>query len=102
MGVGIEADFSFEEKKQANEKLEYIVIRQDWLESERGWGVESDGYSLHLTLADLEQFIDEYWVGMPREVPEIYSRPCGEPYKSKVDEETYKKVKESKNGIRLL
>jgi hypothetical protein len=34
------------------------VVYQSWLESERGWGVRPDGYSLHLSLGDRKRFID--------------------------------------------
>lgn len=79
---------------------QYVVVRQDWLESERGWGIRPDGYSLHRTKADLDAFVRAYWQDMPDEVPDEYSRPCGEPYLVDVDESTYNLVLGSAHGIR--
>ena len=87
--------------KKKKLKLEQgVVIRQDWLESERGWGTRPDGYSLHETIEDCKQYIKEYWDGMPDEIPDEYSRPCGDLYKVKVPMDVYKSVIESKNGVR--
>jgi len=76
------------------------VIVQKWEESERGWGTRSDGFSLHLTDADMEAYIKEYWDRMPDSTPNRYSRPDGTPYKAEVDAATFAKVKNSKNGVR--
>ncbi len=78
----------------------FTVIRQSWLESERGWGTRPDGYSLHLTESDRLAYIKDYWAGMPDEVPDEYSRPEGSAGSHEVDEVTYQAVKASKNGIR--
>lgn len=77
-----------------------VVVVQKWEESERGWGTRPDGFSLHLTDADRQSFIKEYWDRMPDEALDEYSRPDGKPYKAEVDAETFTKVKTSKNGIR--
>src|SRR5687768_1019704 len=66
-----------------------------WEESERGWGVRPDGYSLHLTIVDVERYIKKYWDSMPNEVPDEYSRPGGAPYICLVDLETYEALKDS-------
>jgi len=76
------------------------VIRQDWLESERGWGCRSDGYSLHKNDEDRRLYIEAYWRGMPDAVPDEYSSPCGDPHTVKVDPETYEKVFASTRGTR--
>lgn len=76
------------------------VIRQDWLESERGWGCRPDGYSLHKSPADLEQFVKDYWARMPDQAPDEYSRPEGTWRTVSVDKKTYDKVVASKNGTR--
>lgn len=55
------------------------VVIQTWMESERGWGVRPDGYSLHRTNADLEAYVKKYWDGMPDKAPAEYSRPAGDP-----------------------
>jgi hypothetical protein len=82
------------------------VVRVDWVESERGWGQRPDGYSLHLTREDAEAFIKDYWDKMPDrgprgEVPDEYSRP-GEPMLSQVNTRTLRKIKKSKNGLRVF
>lgn len=77
----------------------YIVWRQDWEESERGWGIRPDGYSLHLSQSDVKAFVRQYWAGMPKEVPDEYSRESGSPYKMLVDKKTYDRVKNSGNGV---
>ena len=82
------------------EKLE--IICQDWLESERGWGTRPDGYSLHLTLGDRDNYVKNYWDKMPDSVPDEYSRPEGNPYKKEVDMVTYNEIKESNYGIRVF
>jgi hypothetical protein len=86
----------------------YLIIRQDWTESERGWGLRPDGYSLHLTRADRDKFIEQYW---EREkayneehgvegVPDEYSRPEGDCFEFPVDRTTLNKVREGKYGFR--
>ena len=76
------------------------AICQKWEESERGWGIRPDGYSLHLNEEDRKQYIEDYWDRMPDEVPDEYERPSGEPYITTVDDETLEEIKNSKSGIR--
>lgn len=77
------------------------VIKQNWLESEAGWGQKPDGYSLHLTSEDCKAYIKDYWATMPSQVPDFYERPCGEPQIITVETDVYNRVKKSKNGIRI-
>lgn len=75
------------------------VIAQEWLESERGWGQRPDGYTLHLTMEDCKKYRDEYWSKQPDDVPECYSRECGDPFSVAVAPKLFKLVKEkSKEG----
>lgn len=76
------------------------LFRQNWLESERGWGTRPDGYSLHTNKSGRDAFIREYWSRMPDEIPDEYSRPEGDVYVVRVDDVTYKAVLESRNGTR--
>jgi len=83
----------------------YAVWCQEWEESERGWGVRPDGYSLHLTSEQAKTYVDEYWREEKKSnpsgrVPEEYSRECGAPYKIIVDKKTYDTIKASKSGVR--
>jgi hypothetical protein len=79
------------------------VYCQLWEESEKGWGVRPDGYSLHLTADDAKAFVEAYWKEQKKrspEVPDEYSRPCGEPYVTEVNRAIHQQVKDSKNGVR--
>lgn len=78
----------------------YTVYRQDWLESERGWGIRPDGYSLHRNRVDRDVYVQHYWSQMPDQVPDEYSRPDGECCLVEVDETTYAVVMASQYGIR--
>lgn len=79
----------------------YCVLCQGWEESERGWGVRPDGYSLHLTELKKDEYISEYWAKCPPgPPPDEYSRPSGKPFWIMIDEETFKDVKSSTNGKR--
>ncbi len=54
---------------------------QKWEESEEGWGVRPDGFSLHISIEGVKRYIAEYWNTLPNEeVPREYSRPSGTPY----------------------
>lgn len=88
------------EVKTLTKDKESEVIVQKWEESERGWGTRPDGFSLHLTEADRETFIKQYWERMPDSTPHEYSRPDGKPYRALVDAEILARVKKSVNGIR--
>ena len=77
----------------------YEVVCQLWVESEAGWGIRPDGYSLHLTCKDCVNYIEEYWQSLPKEVPREYSRPTSR-YLVTVNESIYLDIKKSKNGIR--
>ena len=76
------------------------VICQRWEESERGWGVRPDGYSLHLTSKDAETYVKKYWDSMPKGIPDEYSRPSSGTYAVTVSDEVYDKVAASECGIR--
>lgn len=82
--------------------MKYSVYKQDWEESERGWGVRPDGYSLHATLSDCKEYIEAYWKSMPDYIPDEYSRPVGKTLLIVVDEDIYKKVLERKPGVRVF
>ena len=78
-----------------------IAFCQQWEESERGWGVRPDGFSLHATFDACEAYIDSYWATMPPAIPDEYSRPCGKPYKVQVSDELFEKIVQKK-GIRVF
>lgn len=77
------------------------VLVQQWEESEAGWGTRPDGYSIHETGPDREDYISEYWDSMPDYVPSEYSRPYGNTFwYALTDKEMQDRLKNSKNGIR--
>lgn len=56
-----------------------IVYYQAWEESERGWGVKPDGFSLHLTLEDHKRYLEIHNASMPTDyVPNVYERISGD------------------------
>lgn len=66
---------------------------QKWEESERGWGVRPDGFSLHFTAKSLEMYLTEYVSRLPKEVPDVYSRTSGTSYTCEVDKELYDRLR---------
>lgn len=78
-----------------------VIVVQKWEETEAGWGVRPDGYSLHASEKDRLAFIKEYQASIPSPVPHEYSRVCGTPYLWDADDDTYERVVASKNGLRF-
>jgi hypothetical protein len=48
----------------------------EWEESERGWGVRPDGFSIHPSQENYREFLADYWAKMPNETPDEYERPA--------------------------
>lgn len=55
------------------------VWQLKWRESSAGWGSQDDGYSYHLKREDVDKFVEDYWYNMPKEIPDEYSIPNGNP-----------------------
>ncbi|MFA6234062.1 MAG: hypothetical protein WC824_07710 [Bacteroidota bacterium] len=79
---------------------------QKWEETERGWGIRPDGFSIHATkegsLARLDNMRDrEAKMGYgSNNVPDEYTRRCGDPYKTLLtDAELIKKVMADPLGV---
>ena len=77
-----------------------ILFRQEWTESEAGWGQRRDGYSYHLDAESAKSFIKDYWDKMPKTTPSEYSRPEGDPEPITTTLDHYIKVSKTKNGLR--
>lgn len=78
------------------------IARCAWQESERGWGCRDDGYSLHLSIKDCEEFIADYWANMPDTPPSTYSRPMTpRDIPTPDNPKLLKKLRNSKNGLRF-
>ena len=56
------------------------------------------GYSLHFSLDDLQAFIKGHWAKMPKDIPDEYLRPLGDPYLCEVGVNRHLKVFESEDG----
>jgi len=74
----------------------YNAVCQKWEESEAGWGIRPDGYSLHLTEEDRKKYVEEFWkhqrTVLGEAVPHEYTRESGMPYIVVVDKATYKEL----------
>lgn len=84
-----------EQAMKTNEKR--TVVRQDWEESERGWGVRPDGYTLHLTVEDCEKFKAKFWADEAKRnpsgiAPSDYTRESGSPHAVSVDSTKFAKL----------
>lgn len=82
------------------------VLCQKWLFRDSWSGSEDDGISLHIDEATRKAFVADYWDAEkkrnPSQVtPECYSCDHGQPYPVMVDAKTFRKVKRSKNGVRV-
>jgi len=98
----------FKRRKSALEVLSstYLVVAQNWEESEAGWGVRPDGYTMHLSEDDHRHFVEdylhrqkEYFDGrLGRGVtPPEYTRVCGSPRPISVSKETYRELVKAKD-----
>jgi len=81
-----------------NHKVYYI----GWEESEVSWGSRPDGYSLHLSKSDVDNFVKDYWAKMPDETPDEYSRPCTNVREVTVDQDIFDAISKTKNGCRYF
>lgn len=73
-----------------------FIICQDWEESERGWGVRPDGFTLHLTMEDRDAYVKGYnqTFNNEAEAPDEYTRTSGGARLVAVDAETYQALLE--------
>lgn len=78
------------EDNPVSSKRKYNVVCQQWEESERGWGVRPDRFSLHLNHLHCEKFVKAHNDRLPKNfVPDEYSRVSGSPFVVEVDQYTY-------------
>jgi hypothetical protein len=81
-----------------------IILYQEWEESERGWGVRPDGFSLHIDAAHRGSFIEtshkrEHEISVkhgmhPDDVPNEYSRVSGSALSINVPKKVYDQLNE--------
>lgn len=91
----VDAPRSTEDQPETN----HTVVCQDWEESERGWGVRPDGFTLHLTVEDHAAFVEKFakQFHSAKEAPDEYTRTSGPTRLVTVDEATYNQLCTSKN-----
>jgi len=86
------------------------IVIEEYIESERGWGQRSDGYSVHLTMEDYKAYLAERVAAERKlnpsgDVPECYVRACGSPVTKDVEAKLYRKLvklkKEGEYGMRV-
>jgi hypothetical protein len=99
-------------KRPAKKPLQKVaepkeVILQTWTESERGWGLRPDGYSLHLSEEDMRRYNQNYWEVEKQsnpggQVPDEYVRPDNNPVPVLVPADVYAELSANatKYGIR--
>lgn len=73
------------------------VILQRWEESERGWGVNPDGCSLHLNLSYRDLYVSDIYCDRGDDVPDVYERLVGSPIEVFIDDELFSILEERKN-----
>ena len=87
--------------KPARAKPIRTVLVQDWEESERGFGVRPDGFTLHLTLEAHKAYVEAFWrrqkERLGESTPDEYTRTCGSPKPIDVNEMIYKKLVKHKD-----
>jgi len=74
-----------------------LVVCQDWEEHERGWGVRSDGFTLHISSDERTRYVKAYHAKYNNKpsAPDEYTTTSGKPRLVEVAEDTYLKVKHS-------
>lgn len=71
-----------------------LVLVQNWEESERGWGVRSDGYTVHIDEKQHRAYLDWYNKTFNNKsyVPDEYTRASGDPVVVSVPVELFDKI----------
>ncbi len=80
---------------------ENIVTLQLWEEAERDWGVRPDGCSLHINIMECENYIATIYKDRTDEVPDEYSRVCGNPLYVHVSDALYDLIHADKTVVLL-
>jgi len=77
------------------------IVIQEWEESERGWGVRPDGFTMHKTMSDRDAFVKAYHAKHNNlsEAPDEYTRTSGNPYVKDVNQKTYDAIAKSTLGM---
>lgn len=78
------------------------VFVQNWEESERGWGVRPDGFTVHISKDQLFGYVAWYNKAFNNlsEAPDEYTRVSGAPIEVEVTEELFDKIKKEAQAKR--
>lgn len=75
------------------------VLVQEWMESEAGWGKRPDGFSIHFSQEQRDDYITEYWEKenarniADANVPDEYSYETGSPFWAEIIDDSEEMVK---------
>lgn len=77
------------------------VYIQNWEESERGWGTRPDGFTIHTSLKQLNEYITWYnkTFNNLSFVPDEYTRICGDPVKVEVSDELFERIEKATEKV---
>lgn len=80
-------------KTEATPPLKAVYV-QNWEESERGWGTRPDGFTVHPTRDQRDEYVRWFneTFNNESEVPDEYTRADGEPFPVPVEQALYDKI----------
>lgn len=71
-----------------------VVIVQNWEESERGWGIHPDGFTIHISMEQRAKYVEWFYKefnNLPY-APDEYTRTSGDPFPVDVPIAVYNKI----------
>ena len=70
------------------------VVVQNWLESEAGWGVRPDGFTVHINRGQRDAYVSWYNAAFNNKptAPAEYTRADGDPFEVEVSIELFNKI----------
>lgn len=73
------------------------VFVQNWEESEAGWGVRPDGFTVHISEKQLSDYVNWFNTTFNNKgyVPEEYTRVSGDAITVKVSDELFEKIEKT-------
>lgn len=78
------------------------IFVQNWEESERGWGVSPNGFTVHISKDQHHQYITWFYetFNNSSEIPDEYTRVSGDCFEVEVAEELFNKIKQATQSPR--
>lgn len=73
------------------------VLVQNWEESERGWGVRPDGFTVHVSRVQRDKYVKWYneTYNNLSEAPDEYTRVSGDPIEVEVSDALFEKIRQA-------